>query len=152
MKYLLDTNALIHLRGAVHGRPPKSAVNAERVERLRQRTQAIPAADLAMSPITLGELRVWAEKHVQRDKAEALLDRLQAQVACTGLGSGDPSGCQWAAHYGRTRAHLEGAGLPIGGNDLWIAAHALALDATLVTHNTAEFQRVPGLRVEDWTL
>ncbi|MBP6725843.1 MAG: PIN domain-containing protein [Thauera sp.] len=151
MKYLLDTNALIHLRGAVHGRPPKNAADAERVARLRERTQRIPAADLAMSPIALGELRLWAEKHAQRDKAEALLTQLQAQVACTGLGADDAQGCHWAKHYGRARAHLEAQGQTIGGNDLWIAAHALALCATLVTHNTAEFQRVPGLRVEDWT-
>ena len=151
MRYLLDTNALIHLRGAVHGRPPKVAAQAARVERLRQRTQGIPASDLAMSPITLGELRVWAEKHAERDKADALLDKLQARVACTGLGHGDPTGCHWAAHYGRARAQLEAAGQSIGGNDLWIAAHALVLGATLVTNNTAEFQRVPGLQVEDWT-
>lgn len=41
-------------------------------------------------------------------------------------------------------------GTPIGANDLWIACHALAEDATLVTHNTREFSRVAGLRVEDW--
>lgn len=54
------------------------------------------------------------------------------------------------AHYGRIRAHLEQAGNPIGANDLFIAAHALALDATLVTANEREFRRVPGLKVENW--
>lgn len=53
-------------------------------------------------------------------------------------------------HYGRVRAFLRKAGTPIGPNDLWIAAHALALGATLVTGNEREFSRVPGLKVENW--
>ena len=53
-------------------------------------------------------------------------------------------------HYADIRAALEGAGTPIGGHDLFIAAHARSRDMTLVTHNTREFARVPGLRVEDW--
>jgi tRNA(fMet)-specific endonuclease VapC len=52
--------------------------------------------------------------------------------------------------YARIRAALEGEGRPIGPNDLFIAAHALALDATLVTANVDEFERVPGLRVLKW--
>ena len=54
------------------------------------------------------------------------------------------------ARYGRIRAELEAAGTPIGPNDLLIAAHALAVDAVLVTANTREFLRVPGLQVENW--
>ena len=52
--------------------------------------------------------------------------------------------------YGAIRAGLEAAGHPIGSNDLLIAAHARSLDATLVTANTREFQRVPGLNLENW--
>ena len=55
-----------------------------------------------------------------------------------------------AADYARIRALLESKGKPIGANDLLIAAHALALDATLVTDNETEFRRVPGLKVENW--
>jgi len=55
-----------------------------------------------------------------------------------------------ARAYGPLRADLERQGRPIGALDTLIAAHALALDATLVTHNLAEFQRAQGLRVEDW--
>lgn len=55
---------------------------------------------------------------------------------------------QW--RYGEIRAYLEGIGKPIGYNDLFIAAHALALDVTLVTNNVNEFSRVPGLRLENW--
>ena len=53
-------------------------------------------------------------------------------------------------HYATIRAHLQRQGTPIGPNDTLIAAHALALDCTLVTDNDVEFLRVPGLRVENW--
>jgi tRNA(fMet)-specific endonuclease VapC len=52
--------------------------------------------------------------------------------------------------YGRLRVQLEAAGLPIGGNDMLIAAHALATDSVVVTDNQREFARVSGLRVENW--
>ena len=55
-----------------------------------------------------------------------------------------------APHYARVRHHLERLGTPIGPNDLLIAAHALALDAVLITDNENEFRRVPGLQVENW--
>jgi tRNA(fMet)-specific endonuclease VapC len=54
------------------------------------------------------------------------------------------------AGYGAIRAQLEVVGRPIGGNDLLIAAHAHAIDATVVTANTNEFKRIPGLNVENW--
>ena len=57
-----------------------------------------------------------------------------------------------AAEYGRIRGHLAGAGTPIGPNDLMIAAIARCRQLTLVTHNTREFARVPGLLIEDWEL
>jgi tRNA(fMet)-specific endonuclease VapC len=56
-----------------------------------------------------------------------------------------------ATRYGEVRRALELAGQPIGPQDLWIAAHALAAGLVVVTQNTREFARVPGLRVEDWT-
>jgi tRNA(fMet)-specific endonuclease VapC len=55
-----------------------------------------------------------------------------------------------AEEYGTVRAHLAALGTPIGPNDLMIASIALANKLTLVTHNTVEFSRVPGLKVEDW--
>jgi tRNA(fMet)-specific endonuclease VapC len=54
------------------------------------------------------------------------------------------------ASYGAIRAQLERAGTPIGNNDLWIAAHALALGVTLVSNNTREFERIPKLRLANW--
>ena len=55
-----------------------------------------------------------------------------------------------AQQYGRLRAHLYAAGRPIGPNDFWIAAHALARDVPLITHNLSEFRRVPHLAVDTW--
>jgi len=52
--------------------------------------------------------------------------------------------------YGAIRASLESKGKPIGNNDLWIAAHAKAAALTIVTNNEREFQRVPGLKVQNW--
>lgn len=151
IKYLLDTNALIALRGAVSGRPPKDKTRAEKAERLKTKLQSIPAQDVAMSLITLGELRHWVEKHEHRDKAEALLAQLLQRVRCVGLDGALPAQASWPEHYGKALAALDRSGTPIGNNDAWIAAHALSLDATVVTNNTREFNRVPQLRVEDWT-
>lgn len=53
-------------------------------------------------------------------------------------------------HYADIRMALDRAGTPIGNHDLFVAAHARSLDMTLVTHNMREFERVPGLRVDDW--
>jgi Predicted nucleic acid-binding protein, contains PIN domain len=53
-------------------------------------------------------------------------------------------------HYGQIRAALQQQGLPIGNNDLWLAAHARSQGWILVTNNTREFARVPGLQVENW--
>lgn len=55
-----------------------------------------------------------------------------------------------AKHYGDIRSALERKGKIIGGNDLWIAAHALAMDVTIVTNNEKEFSRVKGIKVENW--
>ncbi|MFZ2727181.1 MAG: hypothetical protein WAX77_13075 [Methylococcaceae bacterium] len=55
-------------------------------------------------------------------------------------------------HYGKLRAFLEQQGQVIGGNDMLIAAHALAINAILITDNVAEFKRVPQLHIENWLL
>ena len=56
-----------------------------------------------------------------------------------------------ASIYAATRANLEIKGTPIGGNDIWIGAHALSLGLTLVTNNVREFKRIPKLKIENWT-
>jgi tRNA(fMet)-specific endonuclease VapC len=53
-------------------------------------------------------------------------------------------------YYGAIRASLESRGKAVGNNDLWIAAHAKAASLTIVTNNEREFQRVPGLKVQNW--
>lgn len=57
-----------------------------------------------------------------------------------------------AKEYGKIRANLERQGTPIGGNDLFIAAHCRALNYVLITHNLKEFERVENLKIEDWTI
>ena len=133
MIYLLDTNVLIYL---IKHHPPSVA---ERIDALPEN------ARLAMSFITWAELLKGAERSIRKSDVLRRLDALARQV--TVLYPAGPGICQ---HYARESTRLEDAGTPIGSNDLWIACHALAEDATLVTHNTREFQRVQGLKVEDW--
>jgi len=132
-RYLLDTNICIYI---AKGQPLA----------VRQHFERHPLQALAMSTITVGELRFGAEKSQFSERALATLDQLVQMIR--------PSALPMAAaeHYGHVRASLQRQGLPIGNNDLWLAAHALAEDWTLVTNNTREFDRVPGLRVENWVL
>lgn len=133
MKYLLATNILIYL---LKNRP----------ESVAQRVSALPAeASLNMSFFTYAELLKGAERSSRKAEVLRQLDRLTRQVPV--IYEGTPSLCEhYAAHFTR----LKLAGTPIGANDLWIACHALALGATLVTHNTREFERIEGLMLEDW--
>ena len=131
LRYLLDTNICIYI---AKQRPPSVA----------QRIAKLPAGSVAMSLITFGELRYGAEKSRQRGEALATLESLQALIPV--IAPDDAVG----ASYGAIRAQLERAGTPIGNNDLWIAAHALALGVTLVSNNTREFERIPKLRLANW--
>lgn len=131
LRYLLDTNICIYI---ARERPPSVA----------KRFAKLAAGTVGMSLITFGELRFGAEKSNQRANALATLARLQELIPVIALDA------LVGENYGAVRAHLERAGTPIGNNDLWIAAHALALGVTLVTNNTREFQRVPKLKVANW--
>ncbi len=130
-RYLLDTDICIYI--AKH-HPPA----------LRHRFERAEPGQLAMSVITYGELRSGAEKSQWRDKALATLNVLTDAITILAL----PEAA--GMHYGTIRAALEKAGTPIGGNDLWISAHALAEDLILVTNNGREFKRIKGLTVENW--
>lgn len=131
VRYLLDTNICIYI---AKGQP--LAVRA----RFEQHT----LHDVAMSTITLGELRFGAEKSQSRERALSVIEQLtQVIPACALL-------LEAGEHYGQIRAALQKQGLPIGNNDLWLAAHARAQGWILVTNNTREFARVPGLLVENW--
>ncbi len=130
MRYLLDTNILI---AAMKGHTE-----------LKERLALTPLDDLVFSSVVLGELEFGAEKSAQPERNRARLAELTARLPVASVGA-EASRC-----YGIVRASLEKQGTPIGANDLWIAAHALALGAVLVTDNTREFARVPGLRLENW--
>ena len=130
-RYLLDTTICIYI---AKGHPLA----------VRHRFETHTLQELAMSTITVGELRFGAEKSQARERALATIDRLVQMIQPCAL----PMIA--ADHYGHVRANLQQQGLPIGNNDLWLAAHALAEGWTLVTNNTREFSRVPGLRLENW--
>jgi len=130
--YMLDTNICIYI--AKH-EPP--AVKA-RFERLRP-------GQLVMSAITYGELQYGASKSIDRERSLARLAELVQDVPVQAL---DAAAAQ---AYGEIRAGLERLGKVIGNNDLWIGAHAMAMDATLATNNEREFRRITGLSVENWT-
>ncbi len=133
MIHLLDTNILIYL---IKNRPPQVA----------QRIDALPDDDsLAMSFITWAELLQGAEGSQRRAATLAQLDALSRQVPVL-----YPDGPDICRHYAEQATALKRQGTPIGANDLWIACHALALGATLVSHNVREFQRIQGLQLADW--
>jgi tRNA(fMet)-specific endonuclease VapC len=100
--------------------------------------------DAAMSTITYGELKYGAFKSRYQSETHKILSELTSMIPA--LAIDDKAGDR----YGEIRLQLEKSGCMIGNNDLWIAAHALALDVPLVTNNEKEFRRVPGLTVQNW--
>lgn len=98
-----------------------------------------------MSFVTSAELLKGAERSSRKTEVLRRLDTLARQVPVIYPGS-----LAICRHYAEQFTPLKDAGTPIGANDLWIACHALAEDATLVTNNTREFTRVAGLRVVNW--
>ena len=131
-RYLLDTNICIYIR------QKKPAELLRRFEQLRP-------GEAAISVITYGELLCGADKSSHRSAA---LERLRELVLLLpALPLTETAG----QAYGKIRADLAFRGEMIGNNDLWIAAHALAAELTLVTNNEKEFRRVRGLKVQDWT-
>ncbi len=127
--YLLDTNILSDLMRNPGGRVADRIAQTE--------------AQVCTSIIVVAELKYGiAKTHSQR---------LSTQLAAILQGLNiAPFETPADVAYAEIRAHVERAGLPIGGNDLLIAAHALALDLTLVTANEREFSRIPDLRIENW--
>jgi len=127
VKYLLDTDTCIY---AIKGRISRF----ERYEPL----------DCGISIIVLGELLDGAHKSakIQHNLKEvatftAMIEVLELSGKC-------------ANTYGEIRTVLEKRGETIGGNDLWIAAHAKTIGCTLVTNDQLEFKRVPGLKLANW--
>lgn len=130
VQYLLDSDICIY---AMKRRAPA----------LMKKLDAL-ASRCALSVVSYGELRYGMTRSSRPVEVvanlTALLDVLQVL----------PLPVDAAVHYGQVRSHLESADALIGANDLWIAAHALSANLVLVTNNRREFQRVPGLKIENW--
>lgn len=129
--YMLDTNICIYI---VKHRPPE----------VKSRFERFKPGQLVISIVTFGALWYGARKSSETNRAISLLESFTRDVPVAPLDSAA------GRAYGEIRARLERQGRPIGNNDLWIAAHALALGLTLATNNEREFKRVPGLSVENW--
>jgi tRNA(fMet)-specific endonuclease VapC len=111
-----------------------------------KRLEAVPVSDVCMSVITKAELLYGVEVSPRRAQDAAALAAFLPYVEAVDFSADAP------LHYAEIRADLKKRGALIGANDLLIAAHARALELTLVTNNTAEFERVKDLALENWTL
>lgn len=132
MKLMLDTNICIYI---IKQQPAA----------VLKHFLAYQAGDICISSITLSELRYGVAKSKHREKNAKALDEF---IIPLDIASFDEEA---ALAYGDIRTTLEKAGMPIGAMDMLIAAHAVSLGVTLVTNNTREFSRIPGLVVVDWT-
>ena len=130
LKYLLDTNIVIYV---IKRRP---------LEVLATFNQH--AGRMAISAITLSELYHGAEKSTRVTQNLEVIEEFASLLEVL------PYTAKASQHYGAIRAALEKVGQPIGVNDLHIAAHARSEGLVVVTNNTAEFMRVPGLLIENW--
>ena len=131
MKVMLDTNICIY-------------IIKQKPEAVLARFRAFQVGDVGISTITLAELQYGAMKSARPKQNR---ENLKEFVAPLDVASFDNAASE---AYGEIRVALEKSGRPIGAMDLLIAAHALSLDARLVTNNEKEFKRVRGLRVENW--
>ena len=131
---MLDTNIISDLM-----RNPKGPSN----QRLQHLMATLPDLKVCTSLVVDCEVSFGLLRKPSKLLQQAYADLLQVIEIM-------PLGLSASGHYAHIRTYLERLGTPIGPNDTLIAAHALALDCTLVTGNEAEFRRVPGLRVENW--
>jgi len=131
MKYMLDTNIVIY-------------VIKHKPESVLQKFQSLEPSDFCISSITLAEIEYGISKSSRPDR-----NRFAFGMFISGIDilSFDDAA---ASEYGPIRAGLERKGTPIGPNDMLIAAHAKSLGFTIVTNNVREFERVEGLKVENW--
>lgn len=131
MRYMLDTNIVIYIR-------------RDEPQNVRRIFEKLPSGHTGLSVISFGELLYGIAKSSDPASGLEKLDKITAHVPVL------PMPEQAGRVYGEIRSHLEGLGQPIGNNDLWIAAHALAADLVLVTNNEKEFRRIRGLKIENW--
>lgn len=133
IRYLIDTNGMIALMGG-------------RSEALMRRVEASQPGSIATSAIVAHELFFGAFQSTQVDRN---LETLRLAFVDIGVLDYDREDARTA---GEIRADLKRKGTPIGPYDLLIAGQAKARNLTVITNNTREFVRVPGLRVEDWSI
>lgn len=131
MKYMLDTNICIY-------------VIANRSFQVVKKFRQMDTDEISVSVIVASELAYGVAKSRLYEKNKETLALFLSSLSVEPM---DDS-VMW--HYASLRNELERAGNVIGENDQWIAAHALATGAVLVTNNRKEFDRVPGLSVENW--
>jgi len=130
-RYMMDTDTCIYLKNR---RPPTIA----------ERFRFLQWGEVVISVITFGELYNGALKSQETEVALNNINRLAERLPVQSLS------VEVAKSYANIRSSLEKQGTIIGGNDLWIAAHALTLGLTVVTNNTKEFSRVESLAIENW--
>lgn len=131
MSYMLDTDTCIYIKNR---RPPH----------VIKRFSRLQGGEVVMSLVTFGELLNGALKSNQSHSALEKINQLATILPVQAMSA------EVAKQYAGIRRSLEKQGNIIGANDLWIAAHAISLDLTLVTNNTDEFSRVDGLKIENW--
>jgi tRNA(fMet)-specific endonuclease VapC len=132
MLYMLDTNICIYLI-------------KRRSNELFKRMRVFRTGEIVVSVVTVAELQYGVSKSEHKERNQAALEAflLPLEIANFSLDE--------TVVYGNVLAELERRGQTIGPLNTMIAAHALSLDVPLVTNNTRKFERVKGLRVEDWT-
>ena len=132
-RYMLDTDTC-------------SYIMKRSSEAVLERLRTVPVTDVCISVITKSELLYGVEVSRRQTEDATALQAFLPHVAV--LEFPDDA----AVHYAQIRADLKKRGQMIGANDLFIAAHARSLGLRLVTNNTAEFGRVKGLTIENWTV
>lgn len=130
-RYLLDSNIWIY---AMNGRHPD----------VREKLESLPLDSVYLSDVVLGELAFGWENSAKPVITQRKVEQFLAQFPR--LNTDEAT----ARTYGKLRQTLQSRGTPIGMNDFWIAAQALSHKMILVTHNTREFERVDGLKLENW--
>lgn len=131
MTYMLDTNICIY---AMKNKP----------EKMLQRLKDELDSGVCISSITLAELEFGMKRSSDPVKNEQALLRFLVPFSVM------PFGSAAASEYGEIRAYLQSKGTPIGPLDMLIAGHAKSENLILVTNNVREFERVPGLEIENW--
>jgi len=132
MNYFLDTNICIYL---LKGKFPE----------VKQRLEELSPQRIKIVSLVRGELLLGAEKSNNSEETREVIEQFLLPFEIVAFDK------EASEQYARIRGELEKKGQVIGPNDLLIAATVCANDGTLVTRNEKEFDRVPGLKVENWT-